>query len=76
MLRITARDEAAAVELEKMVDGWLATARQMIKDEMAQDMARQADRNDPVERATARNTPNGSAERCSTCSVPSARATG
>ncbi|MBN1589675.1 MAG: DUF1559 domain-containing protein [Pirellulales bacterium] len=51
MLSITARDEAAAVELEKMIDGWLKLARQMMEAEMTQEMARRTS-DDPVEKAS------------------------
>jgi hypothetical protein len=54
LLSITAKDEATAIELEKMIGQWLDMGRQMMHSQMAQEMARQSASGDPVEQAGAK----------------------
>jgi len=51
MLSVTARDETAAIELEKMIDQWFKLAGQMMEAKMAQDMAKRPGSDDPVQQA-------------------------
>jgi len=54
MLSVTANDEAAAIELEKLIGQWLDLAQRQMQAEMADDLARAEASDDPVEKAQAR----------------------